>query len=118
MGGFDRDGDGVADMYIDATAQAVGGIRGHIGTLEAALAGAFAEIDTCYGKLGNGGQLSDQFTADYAKWRDGAGSEEDPGLAKAVRDLPGKYRLVADNGDAAVGAYRSAEEESVGRFRS
>lgn len=118
MGGFDRDGDGLADMYIDTTAQAVGGIRGHADTLEAALNGVFAEIGTCYGKLGKGGKLSDQFKLDYEKWRDGARTDEDPGLEKALRDLPGKYRLVADNGDTAVGAYRAAEEESTGRFRS
>ena len=118
MGGFDRDGDGLADMYIDTTAQAVGGIRGHAGTLEAELNGIFTEIGTLYGKLGKGGKLSDQFTADYTKWRDGAGTEEDPGLAKALRDLPGKYRLVADNGDTAVAAYRTAEEESAGGFRA
>ena len=118
MGGFDRDGDGVADMYIDTTAQAVSGLRGHSGALLAALNGAFTEINSSYGKLCKGGQLSDQFKADYEKWRDGARSEEDPGLEKAVRDLPGKYDLVANNGDLAVGAYRSAEEESAGRFRS
>lgn len=118
MGGFDRDGDGLADMYIDTTAQAVSGIRGHAATLEAELNGVFAEINACYGKLGKGGKLSDQFKLDYGKWRDGARTEEDPGLEKAVRDLPGKYRLVADNGDLAVGAYRSAEEEATGRFRS
>lgn len=118
MGGFDRDGDGLADMYIDTTAQAVGGIRGHAGTLEAALNGVFGEIAACVGKLGKGGKLGDQFMTDYEKWRKGAGTEEDPGLEKALRDLPGKYRLVADNGDTAVAAYRSAQDEAAGRFRS
>lgn len=118
MSGFDRDGDGLADMYIDTTAQAVNGIRGHAGTLEAALNGVFAEINDCRAKLGKGGKLSDQFEVDYEKWRAGAGTEEDPGLEKALRDLPGKYRLVADNGDVAVANYRAAEEESAGGFRS
>ena len=116
MGNFDGNGDGVVDMYIDATAQAVGGLRAHADALQSALGAAFAAINECSGKLGKGGQLSDVFMASYRPWRDGADGA--PGLDTAVNDLPGMYRVVADNGDQAVGVYRSAEAEATGRLQS
>ena len=113
MGDVDRNRDGLVDMRIDGTAQGIGGLRGHAETLAGALTAAFAEINTLTGKLGKGGKMSDQFMADYNKWRAG-----DSGLDKAVNDVPVNYRKIADGGDAAVATYREAEQNATNQFRS
>lgn len=116
MGDVDINGDGLVDMRIEATATGIGELRGHAGALGAAVAGAFTEIDALTGKLGKGGKMSDQFMADYRKWRAGAGSEDDPGLDKGVKDVEGQYRKIADVGDTAVGEYRTAEQNAANGF--
>lgn len=124
MSGFDINGDGLIDMRIDATAQGIGALRGNAETLKGDLTGAFAEIDDLTGKLGKGGKMSDQFMADYKKWR--AGTDDDPGLDKGVRGVPGNdhergvpgnYHKIADTGDKAVGEYRTAEQNASNGFR-
>lgn len=117
MGDVDANGDGLIDMRIDATAQGIGELRGHAEALAGKLTAAFAEIDSLTGKLGKGGKMSDQFMADYKKWRQGAGSNEDPGLDKSVKDVPGNYHKLAETGDKAVAEYRTAEQNVTNKFR-
>ncbi|MFI7677947.1 hypothetical protein [Actinophytocola sp. NPDC049390] len=116
MGGFDSNGDGVVDMHIDATAQALGGLRAHGDTFEAARLNAVKDIDDCSAKLGKGGDLSDTFMASYRPWRAGAAGQ--PGLDVAIADLKGMIDEAAGNGDLQVAAYRAAEQESAAGFRS
>lgn len=113
----DINGDGLIDMRIDATATGIGEIRVHADAFAAALTTAFAEIDSLTGKLGKGGKMSDQFMADYRKWRQGAGSEDDPGLDKGIKDVPGHYHKIAGIGDTAVGEYRTAEQNAANGLR-
>jgi hypothetical protein len=113
MGDLDHNGDGLVDMRIDGTAQGIGELRGQADALAGRLTAAFGEIDSLTGKLGKGGTMSDQFMAEYRKWRDGA-----EGLDKGVRDVPVNYRKIADSGDKAVGTYRAAEQNAAGGFRS
>lgn len=117
MGDVDINGDGLIDMRIDATAQGIGELRGHAATFETAVTGAFAQIDALTGKLGKGGKMSDQFMAEYRKWRAGTGAADNPGLDKGVKDVPGHYRKMADIGDKAVGEYRTAEQNAANGFR-
>lgn len=113
MGGFDHNGDGLVDMRIDATAQGIGELRAQADALVGRLTAAFTEIDDLTGKVGKGGKMSDQFEADYHKWRSGP-----DGLDKGVNDVPVNYRKIADSGDAAVATYRAAEQNAAGGFRS
>lgn len=115
MGDFDANRDGVVDMRIDGTAQGIGELRTRADDLATALTAAFGRIDTLTGKLGQGGKMSDQFMADYRKWRDGAGP--DPGLDKGIDDVPVNYRKLADVGDQAVATYRNAEQAAASQFR-
>jgi hypothetical protein len=110
MGDFDHNRDGLVDMRIDGTAQGVGELRAHADTLAVRLTAAFAEINDLTGKLGKGGTMSDQFMAQYGKWR--------ADLDKGVDEVPVNYRKIADSGDAAVGTYRAAEQNASGGFRS
>ena len=113
MGDLDHNGDGLVDMRIDGTAQGIGELRGQADALRDRLAAAFVEIDSLTGRLGKGGTMSDQFMAEYRKWRDGP-----EGLDKGVRDVPVHYRQIADKGNAAVGTYRAAEQKAARGFRS
>ncbi len=117
MSGFDINGDGLVDMRIDGAARGIGELRGNAETLKGALTAAFVEIDALTGKLGKGGKMSDQFMAEYRKWRQGAGSDADPGLDKSVKDVPVNYHKIADTGDKAVATYRTAEQNAANRFR-
>lgn len=132
MGDFDANGDGLVDMRIAATAQGIGELRAHVDGLSAALTAAFARINALDGRLGKGGKLSDQFMAEYKKWRGGTGGpvcvanpapgatssvQDDPGLDKGVSEVPVNYGKIVESGDAAVTTYRNAEQNAAGSFR-
>jgi hypothetical protein len=117
VSGFDINGDGLVDMRIDGAARGIGELHGRADALASLLAGAFVDIDALTGKLGKGGKMSDQFMADYRKWRQGAGSDADPGLDKSIKDVPVNYHKIAETGDKAVATYRTAEQNAANRFR-
>lgn len=118
MGDVDINGDGLVDMRIDATAQAIGALLGKSDELAGALGGLLSAVDAKAALLGKGGNLSDEFMKGYKARRDGAGGAADPGLYKAVQDVPGLYRKLGDVGNAAVMNYREAEQNAAGQFPS
>lgn len=117
MGEFDRDGDGKVDMRIEATEQAVAGLRRVAGDLAGKLSGLLAAVDGTAAGLNGNGNLGRQFVEGYRARRDGAGTDADPGLHKAVLDVPAIYQQIADFGGATAQRYREAEQAAADRLR-
>lgn len=117
MGEFDRDGDGKVDMRIEATEQAVAGLRQVADDLAGKLAGLLAVVDGHAAGLHSNGNLGKEFIAGYRARNDGAGTEADPGLHKAVLDVSGIYQEIADFGAATAQRYREAEQAAADQLR-